>query len=144
MLRSPVGTVNTGPVALIAASAPETIGSVAPMTNEQLAPVVANAKQLWTSTGILDRDQLLRLASAHVEIVNLDGLTLGLTDENIGIVVIDADAAGWGWGEGGIDLLTVVTHELGHVVGFAHEDHGVMEPTLDPGTRLVLDTTGHR
>ena len=35
-----------------------------------------------------------------------------------------------------MDLLTVVMHEMGHVLGLDHEATGVMQETLDPGTRL--------
>jgi hypothetical protein len=44
-----------------------------------------------------------------------------------------------------MDLLTVVTHELGHVLGFEHDTTGGLEAALAPGTRLVpeaLTSTG--
>jgi hypothetical protein len=36
-----------------------------------------------------------------------------------------------------MDLLTAVTHELGHVLGWEHQSQGVMEPTLQAGERLI-------
>jgi hypothetical protein len=79
-----------------------------------------------------------------------------------GAVEIDRRAAGFGWfvdstplrdeefaahgnelavpGLRGIDLLTVVLHELGHVAGYDHDeagDDGLMEPALAPGVRRV-------
>ena len=38
-----------------------------------------------------------------------------------------------------VDLLTVVLHELGHVLGHDHTDRGVMQGLLPLGTRRVWD-----
>ncbi len=101
------------------------------------------------------------------EIVDLPGDLLGQAVGDA-VIQLDIDAAGYGWfvdstpwddreffrgisvadltatpnglAPGRADLLTVVLHELGHVLGRGHEDHGIMDDTLSLGTRrLPLD-----
>jgi hypothetical protein len=85
----------------------------------------------------------------------LGGRTLGLAAGNT--IWLDDNAAGWGWfvdptpwddsefyrpGNQGeqrrMDLLTVIAHEVGHLLGQDHGQDGVMADTLSFGTRLVL------
>jgi hypothetical protein len=92
------------------------------------------------------------LRNVDVRIADLPGATLG---EAVGHTVwLDSTAAGWGWfvdatpwddseyltpgneGEHGrMDLLTAVSHEVGHLLCHDHSDGGVMDDTLDTGVR---------
>ena len=101
-----------------------------------------------------------RWLDVDVRIADLGGTTLGLASGNT--IWLDDDAAGWGWfidatprndsefvrsGNQGeqnhMDLLTVVMHELGHVLGYDHEDDGVMAETLAAGVRRTNADHSH-
>src|SRR5262249_3125005 len=103
--------------------------------------VVAQAIEHWRAAGV-DPGRLSALDHANVHVANLYRGELGLASA-WGEVWIDRTAAGWGWSldanpaQGRMDLLTVVTHELGHVLGFEHGATGVMEANLSAGVRLL-------
>jgi len=102
-----------------------------------------------------------QLGQVQVTVTELPGSLLGLGSFTSPAIWLDTDAAGFGWHspfaassfgaallptstslQPGIDLLTVVTHELGHVLGFADLDpnqhrHDVMSASLLPGVRRV-------
>jgi subtilisin-like proprotein convertase family protein len=155
---------------LLAGGAPaETRSGQDDLTEAQLAGIVEEAVRRWSESGLLNTDQLAVLNDINVEIANLSGASLGLTTADT--IYIDRDAAGFGWfvdqtpaddaefadpdgdglysavvggsAEGRMDLLTVVLHEIGHVLGMDHAESGdspLMSETLAAGDRAVIDT----
>ena len=156
-LSQPVNLVNTlpptpPPVAPLLAgfSGIDEDGLGLTIGQSDLNAIVDAAIQRWADTG-LGEDQLAAMRSATVTAVGLHGDELGLSRP--GMILIDKDAAGHGWfvnstpgedGElgSGIDLLTVVMHELGHQIGL--DDHHLdfnsdelMFASLNPGERRL-------
>ena len=149
--------------ALYAASAADGSATVASLDATQLAALVDVARDFWEALGV----DAAALDEASFEIVDLPGSLLGLVDGNT--VYIDATAAGHGWfvdpspdessefgaaidgvmtadadseALGRIDLLSVLLHETGHLLGLEHDSGSIMTASLDSGTRLIdADTT---
>jgi hypothetical protein len=120
------------------------------LTNDQLAPVVAQAKALWTAALGAADERLAVLDDAQVVVGNLPDERLGVTLGHR--VLIDSTAAGYGWfvngstaslaTSGRMDLLTVVAHELGNVMGFAEDVRAtdlITSPYLSAGDRYLPD-----
>jgi hypothetical protein len=92
------------------------------------------------------------LAGITIEISDLPFDLLAQTTPDGMTIVIDVDAAGWGWttnpgspvGSASIDLLSVLAHELGHVLGLGHGTSELMGEVIQPGRRelplLALDS----
>jgi hypothetical protein len=151
---------------LMAAAAPAgqiEVGST--LTYGQLDAIIQEAEDRWAEslgTGVIGQAALDQVT---FQIVDFGDLTLGRTMGST--VLIDPDAAGWGWfvdgtpsndvefglklsdveematqsspAFGHMDLLTVVMHELGHVLGFGDLDPSagsLMSGTLDAGVRI--------
>ncbi|MCH8046089.1 MAG: matrixin family metalloprotease [Planctomycetes bacterium] len=120
------------------------------LSTEDLQPIVDEAIRRWQQSGIVGND-LASLQSARVEVESLDVGFLGLAYDD-GRIRIDDDAAGVGWNVGAssghrlaissgtpqvrVDVLTVVMHEFGHLLGRDHDEGGVMSPTISAGIRI--------
>jgi hypothetical protein len=135
-------------------------GAAVLTARQQATTVLDAAIALWLAAGVAPS----ALQGVEVRIVDLPGRRLA---ETVGSVVhLDVDAAGHGWfvdptpatseefsrgravagsaAEGRVDLLSVLVHELGHVLGLDHASSGVMASTLGPGTRVLLAGCGRR
>ena len=121
-------------------------GGGAPLTPSILGSVVDEAIARWYAAGVSpDRLQVLRDVRLQVQDLPSPYLGLAVGDQ----VWISRDAAGYGWftnpGDDpafktkqvhGMDLLTTVMHEFGHVLGYQDNDGmSVMAEVLLPGTR---------
>jgi hypothetical protein len=129
--------------------------AVAPLTLDQIQPIAAAAIARWAAAGI-DPQQLSVLSRVVFQIEDLTGSNLAW--ERQGVITLDRTADGYGWfvdptpgndsafastasnspARGHIDLLSVVAHELGHLLGYGEADgNGVMGEYLAPGVRHV-------
>jgi hypothetical protein len=141
------------------------------LTQAQLDSIATVAISQWMDALGNGDPRLASLGDVRISVANLAGDELGHTEGNA--IQIDTNAAGRGWfvdlsptessefsirmdrnvltaapgseAFGRVDLLTVVTHEIGHLLGFGHDDAlsvSVMDDDLDPGVRYVLDQIG--
>jgi hypothetical protein len=143
-------------------------GAANALTDAELQGIVVEAIDRWTEILNPASSVQKQLSQVSFRIADLSGLTLGQASADT--IVIDMNAAGYGWyvdatpaddlefglrlsdlelqatstspALGRMDLLTVVVHELGHVLGFEDLDPNagsLMSGTLDASTRRLSD-----
>ena len=153
---------------LTAASAPTQPTNGPAVSPADVRIALKAAEQRWQASGLLDDRMLAALGTIQFEVADLPGLMLGQTVADT--ILIDPTAAGFGWfidttplrdeeftvrsvdemrlaldaspATGRMDLLTVVMHELGHVLGLEDLDEAehpgaLMDGTLEPGIRRL-------
>ncbi|MDF2377692.1 MAG: Ig-like domain-containing protein, partial [Verrucomicrobiales bacterium] len=145
-------------------------GEVSPdFTEEDLERLASEAVARWEATG-LTQEQMEALERIRYSVTDLEGSVIGATEDDL--IVLDIDAAGFDWfvddtewldeefveidgilkaasGEDmdglaleGIDLLSVIMHEQGHILGLldqrAYGDGGIMDGLFDEGERRII------
>ncbi|UVO40540.1 hypothetical protein KUL72_23840 [Bradyrhizobium arachidis] len=154
----------------VAALAAPPATDVAVVTADQLAAIVATAKQAWTAALGPSDPRLSILDQVTVLIADLPDQMLGATTGST--IVLDGEAAGWGWfvdptpgdsrefsirlssevseaapsspAAGRMDLLTTLVHEMGNAMGMP-EDSGddVAGMVLGAGERRLPEPAVH-
>jgi hypothetical protein len=159
------GAVNTKDLSETAAAYNHTVGATPPqsfpqfqlfagttaatehaiaITQMQVQALLPQAIAAWQTAG-LDAPDVRELQGVSVQVVNLGTSILGL--ETGGAITINQTAAGNNWyvnagtssspAAEDVDLLTVLEHELGHVIGLSDNTQpgDIMDITLGPGVR---------
>ncbi len=136
------------------------------LSEEELQPIIDEAIRRLSESEDLTEEEIALLMSVTFTIGDLEGDLLAT--ETDGTISLDLDAAGNGWfidetpeddeefhldgalagkaeaggdADGEVDLLTVILHEFGHVLGYDHvvaDEGGYMSSMLDPSERLGL------
>lgn len=143
---------------LTAVNGENTIGAADIITLDQVNSLVQTAKTLWGNSTV-SAERLAQLDNLQFVIDDLPDGVLGAHDGNT--IYIDHNAANYGWFVDAtpldasefvnpiaqIDLLTVIMHEMGHVLDFQDVEYNpnavtIMSDALDVGQRYLPPQNG--
>ena len=103
------------------------------LTQPMLNAAVAEAAAGWRAAGV-GQQRLAAVSNIDFSFAQFAGATLGVASSSTNKVWLDVDGAGLGWSTdvaaGGYHLVSAVSHEIGHALGF---DHDVMGELLGAG-----------
>ena len=119
-------------------------GAAAAIMQSDVDAATVTAMSRWTETLGDGNERLAGFGNVWITLADLGGSALGYTEGRH--VWIDRDAAGYGWSAGAevesgrMDLVTVMTHELGNLIGLRDNDprYAVMHEDLAAGERYSL------
>ncbi len=127
------------PQALLAASSTNRTAPAPNLTDEMAWAAVGEALVLWSQQTVTSLPPDVR-----IQVADIPTGFLGWASGNTITLDVNADGAGWytdlnAPAADRVDLLTVVSHEIGHVLGYGHSDVAgeLMYETLTPGTRRL-------
>ena len=152
---------------LFAASEPEGEINNEILDNATLGILAEEAIKQWNEYLISEQENPIQSGDVKFVVADLEGLTLGYSIGNT--IYLDVNGAGHGWfvdntaglneeyrqlghtqeslvalknsdAYGKMDLLSVVKHELGHILGKDHTDSGLMSSNLDVGERHLIES----
>jgi hypothetical protein len=156
-LSNPVNGVlgtSTGTVTILdddAALRVATVGTAAPGAAPSAAPTARAVRRVLALAARYWRLSKADLRSIHVVVADLPLTEVAHADQGTRTITLDSDAAGWGWSTSAgrvtahrVDLLSVLVHEIGHLLGRSHAETGMMADLITPGRRYAALKHGVR